>query len=285
LREGRTNEEISDRLGISFYTAKFHVSEILSKLDVSTRDEAVEMVSGRQGRRIGLPCLPLARGLFHVKPARAMMFVLPGVVAVAVLALIVLHSWPRWLKSSADTSTVDTLEVLADFVAGPASHVEQDSSHASEVDGLTLRIIEFFADETRTVVGYEVVGREDEGNAAGPASPPNLIDATGKSYRTIGAVGGSGVRGRQATLVFPAIEPEAGSITLLFNGIVVGKSVTHDGTWRAEHAWDGVRQSTNRQIPLSTPPQAFGGGHYPARWREQCPGGNEDPRTFRRFVP
>jgi DNA-binding NarL/FixJ family response regulator len=31
LREGLTNEEIAGRLGISFDTAKFHVSEILSK--------------------------------------------------------------------------------------------------------------------------------------------------------------------------------------------------------------------------------------------------------------
>lgn len=40
LRDGLTNAQIAERLGISLETARHHVSEILSKLDVSSRDEA-----------------------------------------------------------------------------------------------------------------------------------------------------------------------------------------------------------------------------------------------------
>lgn len=40
LREGLTNERIAERLNISLDGAKYHVSEILSKLGVSSRDEA-----------------------------------------------------------------------------------------------------------------------------------------------------------------------------------------------------------------------------------------------------
>ena len=40
LREGATNEQIASRLGITERTAKFHVSEILSKLGVASREEA-----------------------------------------------------------------------------------------------------------------------------------------------------------------------------------------------------------------------------------------------------
>jgi len=40
LREGLSNEEIADRLGITLRTAKFHVSEILSKLGVESREQA-----------------------------------------------------------------------------------------------------------------------------------------------------------------------------------------------------------------------------------------------------
>jgi DNA-binding CsgD family transcriptional regulator len=40
LREGRSNEEIAQRLHISLAGAKYHVSEILSKLGVSSREEA-----------------------------------------------------------------------------------------------------------------------------------------------------------------------------------------------------------------------------------------------------
>jgi DNA-binding NarL/FixJ family response regulator len=42
LREGLTNEQIAGRLGISADGAKFHVSEILGKLGVGSRDEAAQ---------------------------------------------------------------------------------------------------------------------------------------------------------------------------------------------------------------------------------------------------
>jgi photosystem II stability/assembly factor-like uncharacterized protein/DNA-binding CsgD family transcriptional regulator len=40
IRDGLTNEQISERLNIGFETAKSHVAEILSKLGVATREEA-----------------------------------------------------------------------------------------------------------------------------------------------------------------------------------------------------------------------------------------------------
>jgi DNA-binding CsgD family transcriptional regulator len=49
LRVGLTNEEIANRLGITLDGAKYHVSSILSKLGVSSRDEAI-MASLRAAR-------------------------------------------------------------------------------------------------------------------------------------------------------------------------------------------------------------------------------------------
>src|SRR5881296_4003364 len=40
LRERLSNEQIAERLGISLDGAKYHVSQILSKLGVATREEA-----------------------------------------------------------------------------------------------------------------------------------------------------------------------------------------------------------------------------------------------------
>ena len=48
LEEGLTNEEIAARLGISFAGARYHVAEIISKLAVSSRYEAVEWAREQQ---------------------------------------------------------------------------------------------------------------------------------------------------------------------------------------------------------------------------------------------
>ncbi|HWO73100.1 MAG TPA: helix-turn-helix transcriptional regulator [Dehalococcoidia bacterium] len=48
LREGLTNEQIAARLGISLAGAKYHVSEIISKLGVSNREEAARWAQQRR---------------------------------------------------------------------------------------------------------------------------------------------------------------------------------------------------------------------------------------------
>lgn len=53
LRHGLTNQQIADRLGISMYGARYHVSEILSKLGVSSREEAAACSVRDQRRRPG----------------------------------------------------------------------------------------------------------------------------------------------------------------------------------------------------------------------------------------
>ena len=40
VREGLTNEQIAERLGVTLHAARYHVSEILSKQGVATREEA-----------------------------------------------------------------------------------------------------------------------------------------------------------------------------------------------------------------------------------------------------
>lgn len=54
VRLGLTNEEIASRLGISPDTAKFHVSQILAKLGVATREEAAALaIPAERGWRLG----------------------------------------------------------------------------------------------------------------------------------------------------------------------------------------------------------------------------------------
>jgi DNA-binding CsgD family transcriptional regulator len=51
VRHGLTNEEIAERLGITLDGAKYHVSQILSKLNVATREEAAASVREDAPRR------------------------------------------------------------------------------------------------------------------------------------------------------------------------------------------------------------------------------------------
>jgi len=79
IKDGLTNAEIAARLNISFDTAKFHVSEIITKLGVENREEAAAW----QGRpRLQLGWAPALGALQKVAAA--------GVVVAAVAAAVLL---------------------------------------------------------------------------------------------------------------------------------------------------------------------------------------------------
>lgn len=71
IGRGKTNQEIADALGISLDGAKYHVSEILAKLEVATREEAAELwrAERRPAARVGR----WARGLVAVLSLRPVM--------------------------------------------------------------------------------------------------------------------------------------------------------------------------------------------------------------------
>lgn len=58
---GRTNGEIAEALGISFATAKWHVSELISKLGVESREQVASY--WRRERSIGSHFRHLAQGI------------------------------------------------------------------------------------------------------------------------------------------------------------------------------------------------------------------------------
>ena len=61
MAKGLTNGEIADRLDISFATAKNHVSAVIGKLGVDTREEAVRL--WRQEQRVGARFSRATRGI------------------------------------------------------------------------------------------------------------------------------------------------------------------------------------------------------------------------------
>jgi DNA-binding CsgD family transcriptional regulator/Tol biopolymer transport system component len=105
LRLGLTNQQIADQLGIGVFGARYHVSEILSKLGVSTREEAAAWqgeMAGQRGRWFGF--VPF--GLFGRPSLEAIMrtssvvFIGAGVTGFALLLAGVLL-----LAARNDTST------------------------------------------------------------------------------------------------------------------------------------------------------------------------------------
>jgi DNA-binding CsgD family transcriptional regulator len=61
MAKGLTNGQIAERLDIAFDTAKSHVSAIISKLGVETREEAVRL--WREERRVGRRFSRAIRGM------------------------------------------------------------------------------------------------------------------------------------------------------------------------------------------------------------------------------
>ena len=97
IGEGRTNSEIANELGITFATAKWHVSQVLSKLEVDRREdvgsrlEALQRVPTRQRRWANWSALPFVKGLGLAKGLGVAAAVVP-VAGVAVAGMMVFGS-------------------------------------------------------------------------------------------------------------------------------------------------------------------------------------------------
>jgi DNA-binding CsgD family transcriptional regulator len=89
IREGLTNPQIAQRLGVTEGAAKFHVSQILAKLGVESRQEAAGYAAAPRRAWLLLPFLAFAE---FWKPAVRRWSAVAAVttVAVATMALIVL---------------------------------------------------------------------------------------------------------------------------------------------------------------------------------------------------
>jgi DNA-binding CsgD family transcriptional regulator len=110
IRLGLTNEEIAARLNITLDGAKYHVSQILSKLGVATREEAAAIAP--EPRRRWWAALPLA-----AKAAGAAL-VVAAVAGLAVLAWGVVQTSDK--RSSEDSLSIQPpVRELPDNLPGP----------------------------------------------------------------------------------------------------------------------------------------------------------------------
>lgn len=105
LREGRSNDEIATTLGVTVATARFHVSEILSKLAVANRHEAAAWRPEGARREWALAFAPLV-------VARRMNWEMPTVavgalVTTGAVVLVVVLAWGVGQTSRAPAESRD----------------------------------------------------------------------------------------------------------------------------------------------------------------------------------
>ena len=163
LRDGRTNDEIAVRLGISLSTAKFHVSEILGKLGLNSRDEAARWrPDGATGRPFTLLAplawlRPASAGL--VARAAGVTIVLATVAAVATLAWGVISS--RHGGAAGSTAGAPTLiappSPCPETQTGPLAVglVDAGAHHCTSIPGSGLSLAQWVRDG-QTFVAYDV---------------------------------------------------------------------------------------------------------------------------------
>lgn len=90
MAEGRTNAEIAERLGLTLDGAKWHVSEILSRLDIASREEAIAWWReycgwpAKVSRRLALLAMP---GPWKIAAATSGVVAATVAVAIAIVAL------------------------------------------------------------------------------------------------------------------------------------------------------------------------------------------------------
>ncbi len=164
LRLGLTNEEIAERLGISLDGAKYHVSQILSKLGVSTREEAAasvgetttvaEAFQPRRGRWwVMLPLAAKAAGV-------AVMLAAVGGLGVLAWGVLNTSDGTEALREPAESR-------LPDMVLQPEDVPANMERFDNEDAGLGFQDAEAITGEIFSYGGYEVryVAEADEAGA------------------------------------------------------------------------------------------------------------------------
>jgi len=174
LREGLTNEQIAERLGISFAGAKYHVSEILSKLYVSSRQEAV--VWRPLEPVFGLAILGVSLKKFTPEAIMSLTAKAVLATAVSVVALIAIGVGVMALRDdkgsssgaapAGNTSPANTSSPAANSAVVAAPAAQQSASRAS----VPFTSFEAFDKVTsyRAVIRYEQPVLSNSGRPGGP---------------------------------------------------------------------------------------------------------------------
>jgi len=203
LREGLSDQAIADNLGISLDGAKYHVREILSKLGVSSRQEAAAWRPEERAPASRWLALPLAARV------GAALVIVAAVAGLGVLAWGVV----RTSDDTVDEKTANRYRDCPPGVECPVHRVwERTGEYRAEASDIGLTILEFTIDSSAHV---EYALTHEDPLATISPSGLRLTDDNGRSFPLLrqAAVGEAlGVTVWQSTFSRP---PDAGE-TLTF---------------------------------------------------------------------
>jgi DNA-binding CsgD family transcriptional regulator len=132
LRLGLSNEQIAERLGITLRTAKFHVSEILSKLGVESREQAAAW----QPAEAPAPARRWLAWPLVARPAGALV-VVAAVTGLGLLAWGVLRTGAGDEEATGDNDATAAIQEAVLTVGRSDSYrVEQDFNGDGELDSI-----------------------------------------------------------------------------------------------------------------------------------------------------
>lgn len=244
LARGKTNPEIAAALGISLDGAKFHVSEILSRLGVDTREEAAAAWRSSQSPRARVArafALPLVRWAVIGSTAAA------GVAVIVTLALTVARPGP-----AADEPLPPTATEASVTPSPPVRRRVVFSEWAMTGD-------------SSTIVVYDLDAGQEVSRFEAPAGPGTFTlardgllfssmggvgwmryDCTGE--RTVYHAGGGQASlspdGRTVAFAVTSLPAPGGTIVFVdFDSGMVVREVSLDAPeWPASAGWPGVER-------------------------------------------
>lgn len=263
IAQGRTNAEIADALDIRYETAKWHVSEIISKLGVGSREEAAR--EWQQQHRLMRRLSRSMRALLGPAVLKGAVASIVGVaVGGATLAGVIA------VRSNGDARVLSAASQASTPTPTPAPM----PSRATK-DGLALRVARTQIDDVQTTIDVVLEGRPELGRLASPAfgfpGDFRLEDELG-NVMPMRQMGGNASEPRSWSFTFDPVSASARVLTLTLSNAAfvdaasspaVGQrppdpSATIAGPWVAEIR-DFARK-TSAQVQVDTTPRAFGPG-------------------------
>lgn len=160
--------------------------------------------------------------------------------------------------------------------SGAAQPISSSVTH----DGITIRVTGFESDDTRTVVGLAVEGRDDLGAGVLPKGQAKIVDQDGQVYQEEAGTADTS-NPRLITRYYPPLKASSKTLTLQLNGLQFvelssGQSASHgvavDDQWSLQIVPAGA-PITSEVVPIENASHAFGSAALVIDKVQQAPSG------------